>query len=69
MYMIVRGKQCERSRGILQPQLADDVRQVASRLDQNIRRSDLEVEVQPLSNTKVTAAVHLGYRRVEGCGV
>jgi hypothetical protein len=52
---------CGKSRGILLPQLANDVLELASRNSIAIRRSHLTVEVQPLFDTRVStaaAAVH-----------
>jgi hypothetical protein len=56
--MLARGQKCERVRGILQPQLENDVRAMASRQGVVIRKADLTVGVQLLSS-KVTAAAAL----------
>jgi hypothetical protein len=60
--LAVRGKKCSGSRGMLTPQLGNDVRELASRMGVNIARSDLKVDVQLLS-TKVSSCQPSWYAR------
>jgi hypothetical protein len=55
--MLVRGKSCGKSSGMLLPQLTNDVRELAARLGITIRRSDITPRVQSLPN-KVGDRLH-----------